>query len=122
MEGEEEFEVEEILDSRLNRRKLEYLVRWKGYDDASNTWQPVENVKNAPVLIKTFHKKHPQAPKQISSNIFHSLPWCNWQNFTIPLKSHTDWEQGVWKNGSYQRTSRSDVSFKLRGGNVMKQP
>jgi hypothetical protein len=26
--GEEEFEVSEILDSRINRRKLEYLVHW----------------------------------------------------------------------------------------------
>lgn len=120
VEGQEEYEVEEILDSRLYRRKLEYLVRWKGYDDASNTWEPAENVKNAPLLIKEFHKKHPQAPKQIASNIFQSLPWRSWQNFTIPLKSHADWEQGVWENGHYKRTSRSDVS--LRGGNVMKPP
>src|SRR6202020_3057559 len=31
IEGDEEYEVERILDSRLVRRKLEHLVRWTGY-------------------------------------------------------------------------------------------
>ena len=120
MEGENEYEVEAILAHRGNGNRRRYLVRWKGYDDASNTWEPADNVKNSPLLIKEFHKKHPQAPKQIASNIFQSLPWRSWQNFTIPLKSHADWEQGVWENGRYKRTSQSDVS--LRGGNVTKLP
>jgi hypothetical protein len=32
IEGQEEFEVSKILDSRIIRRKLEYLVQWQGYD------------------------------------------------------------------------------------------
>ena len=120
VEGEEEFEVAEVLDARMKRRKLEYLVRWKGYDDANNTWEPEDNLANAQELVQEFHDRHPQAPKRISSNVFAAMPWHNWQNFTIPLESHSEWEQGVWKNGRFQRTSRGDVS--LRGGNVRKQP
>ena len=32
VDGVEEFEVHSVLDSRFNRRKLEYLVDWVGYD------------------------------------------------------------------------------------------
>ncbi|CAJ0932965.1 unnamed protein product, partial [Ranitomeya imitator] len=32
VEGELEYVVEKILDSRISRRKLQYLVKWKGYD------------------------------------------------------------------------------------------
>ena len=32
VDGTEEFEVSEILDSRINRGKLEYLVHWQGYE------------------------------------------------------------------------------------------
>ncbi|KAF8749931.1 hypothetical protein RHS01_09606 [Rhizoctonia solani] len=41
-EGEEEYEVERILDSKWKGRgkskKLWYLVKWKGYDEGSNSW------------------------------------------------------------------------------------
>ena len=37
VDGEEEYEVEEILDSRIYRKKLQYLVKWKGYGHGENT-------------------------------------------------------------------------------------
>ena len=36
VDGEEEFEVEEILDSRIRYRKLQYLIKWLGYPDTDN--------------------------------------------------------------------------------------
>ena len=58
IEGEEEYEVEKILDSKRTRRnkKLHYLIRWKGYSEAHDTWEPEENVEHAQELIKQFHK------------------------------------------------------------------
>ena len=46
--------VEEILDNRLNKklRKLEYLIKWKNYDD--KTWEPEENIPR--VLIEQYKK------------------------------------------------------------------
>ena len=40
IDGEEEYEVEAILDSRRwgRGRKQQYLVKWKGYSDAENQW------------------------------------------------------------------------------------
>jgi len=32
----EYFEVEEVLDSRRIRNRLEYLIKWKGYPDSDN--------------------------------------------------------------------------------------
>ena len=49
IEGEEEYEVEKVLDSkRMGRnRKLHYLIRWKGYSEAHDTWEPEDNVRHA---------------------------------------------------------------------------
>ncbi|QRW23676.1 Transposon Tf2-12 polyprotein [Rhizoctonia solani] len=64
-EGEEEYEVERILDSKWKGRgkskKLWYLVKWKGYDKGSNSWEAVDNVGNAQEAIKEFHMEHPDA-------------------------------------------------------------
>jgi hypothetical protein len=40
VEGEEEYSVEKILDSRKfgRRQRLQYLVKWEGYPDSDNMW------------------------------------------------------------------------------------
>jgi hypothetical protein len=63
IDGEEEWPVEKILDSRKRYRKLQYLVKWKGYPDTDNSWEPYENVKNCEQLLQDFHTKHPHKPK-----------------------------------------------------------
>ena len=53
VEGQEEYEVERVLASRRRGRKkqLQLLIKWKGYPEADNTWEPVEGVF-APQLVK----------------------------------------------------------------------
>ena len=65
VDGETEYEVSAILDSRRHRNKLQYLVQWKGYDGhaESATWEPSENVSNSPVLLAAFHNSYPTKPR-----------------------------------------------------------
>jgi hypothetical protein len=44
--GEEEYSVEKILDSRHfgRRRRLQYYVKWEGYPDAENMWVDKDDV------------------------------------------------------------------------------
>ena len=51
VEGELEYEVEEILQKRGNR----YRVKWKGYDDP--TWEPLSNLTHAKELLAQFNNK-----------------------------------------------------------------
>ncbi|KAG6859662.1 hypothetical protein C0995_006112, partial [Termitomyces sp. Mi166 len=44
-----EYEVEEILDSYLFQYKLQFKVKWKGYDIEDISWELQENV-HAPAL------------------------------------------------------------------------
>jgi len=52
--GQEEYEVEAILDKRIIRKKTQYLVKWVGYPLHDATWEPVRNLSNAPEIIKEF--------------------------------------------------------------------
>ena len=64
VDGEEEWEVAEILSSRRHRKKLQYLVRWTGFDqtDDQESWEPAENLQHAPDLVREFHRTHPGLP------------------------------------------------------------
>merc|ERR1719494_1441629 len=57
--GEEEYEVEKILDKRTQKGGYtEYLVKWRNYEDPEeNTWEPLENLGEAEKAIKLFEKE-----------------------------------------------------------------
>jgi hypothetical protein len=41
-----EYKIDKILDKRVRRVILEYLVLWKGYSKAFVSWVPASTVKN----------------------------------------------------------------------------
>ena len=55
---DEEYEAEKILDTRKQDGRIEYLVKWKGYDNSENTWEPAKHLMNAQRLLKRFHQQH----------------------------------------------------------------
>lgn len=61
VDGQLEYEVDSILDSRRHRRRLEYLVQWSG--DFVPTWQPHWDLQNSPRLVRDFHLQYPQKPR-----------------------------------------------------------
>ena len=44
MSDAEEYEVEFIVDKRVLKGKVEYQVKWKGWEHDDNTWEPVGNL------------------------------------------------------------------------------
>ena len=77
---DEGYEVDAIVDSRIYKGKLQYLVHWKGYDESERTWEPVSNLKNSPEIVEQFHKSHPSAPRRLQmtqadfSSLFSVVP------------------------------------------------
>jgi len=90
IDNDVEYEVEEVLDSRMYRRKLQYLVKWKGYPHEDNTWEPEDNMQQSQQAVQDFHKKHPAAPRRIDARLlFQPL-----ENFTELDTRTLSWELG----------------------------
>jgi hypothetical protein len=56
--GEQEYEVEGILYSRISHCQLQYLVHWQGYDIDECTWEPIEILSNAMEKVKDFNMRY----------------------------------------------------------------
>lgn len=57
-EDSEEYLVERIIEYRIRKGIKQYFVKWKGFSDADNTWEPVdslEQIKNGMEMVKKFY-------------------------------------------------------------------
>ena len=67
-ESDEEFAVEKIIEKQLNPDgNVQYLIKWKGYDEKDNSWEPIENLY-CDDLIEEFEKNQVSIPKTLKSN------------------------------------------------------
>jgi transposase InsO family protein len=51
-----EYEVEKILDKRTRKGVTEYKIRWKGYSNEDDTWEPTSHL-NCPEKIREFQRR-----------------------------------------------------------------
>ena len=65
VDDNKEWHVEEILDSRIYHRRLQYLVKWIGFDRPD--WEPVEGV-NKLEAVNRFHQRYLEKPGLLSED------------------------------------------------------
>jgi len=59
IEGEPEYELEQIIYSRLHYGKLQYWAKWTGYPpEHDKVWYPYNDFENADIAKQQFHQKY----------------------------------------------------------------
>jgi Chromo (CHRromatin Organisation MOdifier) domain len=79
--------------------KIQYLIKWKGYFEAHNSWEPKENV-NVPELLVAFHGNNPGAIRMIK-------------------KEKEDCAQGTWSYETEECTTSAKPQPHTEGCKVM---
>ena len=74
IDGEEEYLVEEILDSKMFRGRLRFKIKWEGYGPEHDSWEYATEV-HAPDRIAEFYQKNPTAPRHIRAAVFSTIPF-----------------------------------------------
>jgi len=96
IDGEKEWEVEEILDSHWYRRRFQFLVKWKGFSREHNSWEAASNVK-ALDLVTEYYRKHPAAPRHICQTDFDAI----FQSQNYCFETQQPWREGKCKGTPY---------------------
>ena len=61
IDEEEEWEVDQVITSRLYYNKLQYQVQWRGWDP-DPIYYDAESFKNATTKLREYHAANPEAP------------------------------------------------------------
>ena len=52
-----EYTVEQIVKNKIVNQKFEYLIKWKGYDETKNTWEPFQNLVHCKTILRKYYRK-----------------------------------------------------------------
>ena len=65
---EAEWSVEKIVDRRTSKEGVvEYLLKWEGFSDEDNTWEPSENI-SCHDLINIYECQHAEEKKTVANS------------------------------------------------------
>lgn len=100
VEGEEEFLVRQIVDSRRHRGTLQYLMDWEGYSPDDRSWEPASDV-HAPDLVADFHHRYPD---RLGPDLPEGDPGGGMVSCPVPLIRHLTSPCGQQRSQKQQRT------------------
>jgi hypothetical protein len=115
IDGEEEYSVEKILDSRHfgRRRRLQYLVKWEGYPDAENMWVDKDDVF-ADDKVREFKASNPDAATHIRGTSF-----AKSSHSPLPTRSQHLYQHAL----SYMSSDgNDDLAYEYPAGAVADSP
>ena len=67
--------MEHIRESKMFGHTLKYLMRWTGYREGEDTWEPAKNLEHTQNKVQEFHARNPGVPRKIAAVLYVSLPW-----------------------------------------------
>jgi hypothetical protein len=82
IDGEDEYLVEKILDSKMFCGRLKFKIKWEGYGPEHDSWEYATEVY-APERVADFYQRNPATPRQIWAATFSKIPLMR---STVPWK------------------------------------
>lgn len=63
-EAEEEYVVEAIRDKKIEKGVVKYLIKWEGYPESDNNWEPCTNLMCPELILKFEEQERNKQPKR----------------------------------------------------------
>ncbi|KAL9234314.1 hypothetical protein vseg_009198 [Gypsophila vaccaria] len=60
------FEVEAIRKRRICKGEPQYLIKWRGWPESANTWEPVDHLQTCPDVVEAYEESLQSGQKKNS--------------------------------------------------------
>jgi len=68
-DDDKDYEVEEVVDMKVEDSKKFYLIKWQGYPSWENTWEPEENLACHDLITEFDLKKELKVAEKKSISV-----------------------------------------------------
>ncbi|XP_070032532.1 chromo domain protein LHP1 isoform X2 [Nicotiana tomentosiformis] len=74
------YEIEAVRRKRIRKGQVQYLIKWRGWPETANTWEPVKNLMSCSDVIESFEeslqsgKQRSTRKRKRKSGVTHTQP------------------------------------------------
>ncbi|KAH7558668.1 reverse transcriptase [Bipolaris maydis] len=114
---DDEYEVEEVKDLRKIGSQWKYLVKWQGWPESHNTWEPEGNLTNCKSLVRDFHRRQPRYTQHNGRRTF--------QRSNVSSSPHSAYNENPFRHPPLQLAKHEHASVQSKfehGGHVVFGP
>ncbi|KAG8194776.1 hypothetical protein JTE90_017218 [Oedothorax gibbosus] len=61
------YQVEKVLDKRIVDGRVEYYLKWKGYPDSQNGWEPEDNIYSKDLIYEFERKRELEEKRRLAA-------------------------------------------------------
>ncbi|KAI3957601.1 hypothetical protein MKW92_027765 [Papaver armeniacum] len=77
------YEIEDVRKKRVHKGKTQYLIKWLGWPESDNTWEPIENLQACLDVIAEFDKGLYEIEDVIAKRVrkgqtMYLIKWLGW--------------------------------------------
>lgn len=73
----EEYIIEDIIDFKFESGNEYFFIKWKGWPESENTWEPIEHLDNCPAILRKFLQNKELQYCEIIDNLREEISFDN---------------------------------------------
>ena len=118
--GNDIFDVEEVIGSKVVNNKTFYLIKWVGYPKSESTWEPIENLENVHELIAKYEKTKEEGKDSAETKVTEEAAEINEEQEKLSSEGSEGALDGENEGGRGDTGMKVSVRKKGRKNNVGK--